>query len=548
MNLNDVKDLNDELERALINFNGYHNRMYKMRDYYINSAFYKPKTGQANNNNYLRANMLKVFADKNIHYTSRFPTIKVPTTGADEQQRQAASVREKILYAVHQKSGTPLLQRKWAWDGTVKSVAVSEVGFDLDKRCAWVRRHEPSYVCWQLSNDNDRRVTAFWAVFPITKDEAKKRYGVEPTTNGMSANALQDKHLTAIDGKDWFMMAIRWDDTHRVAWIGNRMIEDPHQHQMGEIPVDICMPFDDGNDRGEGSFYLEQMLPLQAELNHTLKQRAKIASRMANPLIWSRGVIGKQLDEVKAGLKRPGGGYVPLKLQGELGILQVNDVKLLNEHMIDVIDHMMRISGFSAAAFGESVGANTSGDALGMYFTPTQRLIENQNIAWTAFHQSINAKILRAYDRFAMYGEQFSLSGYSPRSTVVSMDGDKKYGTETGVFSISFDKSVIGGNYDNIVIPNPITPKNEIEEKRWVMEAVKQKFISHTTGYEMIDIQSPEDELELLKQEQSEPLLNPEGTESLMQAFAQQPPVSGDPQSLSPDQQPGLVEALTNGA
>jgi hypothetical protein len=59
-------------------------------------------------------------------------------------------------------------------DTTVMSVAVAETGFDLDKRCAFVKRYDPRYVYWQLSNDNDRRVIAFWAVFPITEEECEK--------------------------------------------------------------------------------------------------------------------------------------------------------------------------------------------------------------------------------------------------------------------------------------------------------------------------------------------------------------------------------------
>ena len=75
---------------------------------------------------------LKVFADKNIHYTSPFPGIKVPSSPLD---RENASIREKILYAVHSKSNTPLLQRRWARDATILSAAISEVGFDKKNRC-----------------------------------------------------------------------------------------------------------------------------------------------------------------------------------------------------------------------------------------------------------------------------------------------------------------------------------------------------------------------------------------------------------------------------
>lgn len=541
INITDLKELNNELENAIINFEQYHTDMEQNRLFYKNSAFYAAKAGQSRAKNELKTNLLRVFADKNIHYTSQFPVIKVPTTGATPEQRQMASTREKILYGVHEKSNTAALQKKWARDVTLRSVAIAETVFDLETRCAHVRRYDPRYVFWQLSNDNDRHVIAFWAVFPITKEECLKKYGFTPNSNMMKTSTFADQYLTSIDGKDWFMQAIRWDEKTRVSWVGDKLIEEPHNHMLGSIPVDICMPFDDEELNSLGSFYLEPLVPLQAELNHVIRQRANIVQRMANPLVWGRGIVARQFDDVKNNLSKSGGGFVGLKAQGELGLLQVNDVKLLNEHANDLVNHMMRLSGFSSAAFGESVGANTSGDALGMYFMPTQKLIEHQNISWTAFYKGINSKILKYYDILAQYGEQFNLSGYAPSGTVLgSTDETKKIDyQQAGGFEITFDKSVIAGNYNSVVTFPTVAPKNEILEKRFWLDAVNLKAVSRTTAYENIGILSPEDELALLTQEQQEPALNPDGTQKILQsatqlAQAQQP-------QLPPAQQPAPI-------
>lgn len=541
-----LRNLNSELESALINFSGYHDDMYKYRNFYMNSAFYKRKAGEAPMRSELKTNLLKVFADKNSHHTSPFPIIKVPTTGADPTQRQAASIREKILYGVHRRNNTPLLWRKWAKDSTLFSVAVAETGFDLNTRCAFVRRHDPRHVVWQISNDNDRRIIAFWIVYPITKDEAMKRFRVEPTFDLISKATLKNPYLNPIDGKEWFTMAIRLDEKYRVAWVGDKLIEEQHEHMMGGIPIDICMPFDDSSQNNFGSFYLESLVPLQAELNHTIKQRANIVQRMANPVVWGRNIHAKQFDDVKNNLSKAGGGFVGLKAQGELGLLQVNDTKMLNEHAADIISHMMRLSGFGAATFGESVGANTSGDALGMYFTPTVRLIEDQNIARIAFLESINSKILRCYDLFGKLGEEFHLSGYSSRGTVLPVtDEPTRQEYQSGGFDITFDRTVIDGNYTNIVIPPEITPKNEIEAKRFWLDAANQGVISKTTAYEEMGIQSPEDELSLLKEEQGDPILNPDGTNKILQnvpgmpGSTPEPPAAPAPQPVAGAAQDG---------
>jgi hypothetical protein len=546
--LSDIKKLNGELQAAITNLAGLHAEMAAQRNYYMRSAFYPRKSGDTPLHQELSANLLKVFADKNMHYISQFPTIKVPTTGSDEAARTAASKREKILYATHRASGTPLLQKRWAYDSTIFSAAIAETGFDLDNRCAFVKRYDPRYCYWQLSNDNDRRVIAFWAVFPITKDEAMQRYGVTPSGN-FSTGGEGDPYLMAIDGKDWFIQAIRWDEKYRVAWVGNELIEEPHEHQMGGIPIDICMPFDDYSTNNSASFYLDPLLPLQAELNHALKQRANIVQRMSNPLVWGRGIIARQFDDIKNNLSKAGGGFVGLKQNGELGLLQVNDVKMLNEHINDVITHMQRLSGFSGAAMGELTGANTSGDALGMYFTPTQKLIENQQLNWKAFYESINAKILRANDKFVKTGEQIKISGYSPRGTVIGVSETKdKMEYSGGAFEDTIEKADIAGNYVNVVEFSAVTPKNEIAEKRLWLDAANLKIVSRTTAFEHLGIDSPEDELNLLKQEQTEPSLNPDGTSKLISAMPQPAasPQPGDPNQLPPAQ-PLPVGATPNG-
>lgn len=518
-----IDELNSELSDVIVNFHNYHSDMETHRNYYLHSVFYKPKSGESPMRKELVINLLKVFADKNVHYTSQLPTMKVPGTPND---RQNASLREKILYAVHSKSNTSLLQRRWARDATILSAAIAETGFDRKARCAFVRRYDPRHCYWQLSNDNDRRVIAFWAVFPITKDECKKRYGVEPKSNGSMPQTVFDKgQLKHIDGKEWFLQAIKWTGETRSAWVGDTWIEEPHNHNMGELPIDVCMPFDDVSENNFGSFYLSPLVPPQAELNHVNKQRANIGDRMANPVVWGRNIVTRQFDDVKNNLSKTGGGFVGLGRQGELGLLQVNDVKLLNEHEEKIINHMMRLSGFSAASFGESVGANTSGDALGMYFTPTQRLIEDQNIAWVAFYQSINKKILKAFDMNMKFGEQISLDGFAPGGTVLAMeDGQHQY--SSGAFHLTFDKTAIDGKYTNVVIPRNITPKDVNKEREWALNAVQQKVISRTTAYEMFEFLSPEDELALLQQEQSDPLLNPDGTQKILQAAQ---PVAGQP-------------------
>lgn len=524
-----LKELNTELSAAIRNFADYHSEMDRHLDFYENSAFFPTKSGQLAGSRDVDDNLLRVFADKNIHFTSAFPTIKVPTTGASPEQRQSASIREKMLLSVWRESGGPMLQRDWSEDGTLLSAVIAETGFNFETRKAFVKRHDPRDCFWQYSNGNHSSVTAFWSVVPITADEAEAKYGVRPRSNGgVSLTSINSELLNAIDGKDWFLQVTRLDDNIRVSWIGDTFIEEPHQHMMGGIPIDIVKPFSKKDRRGRGAFYLAPLVKPQANLNRTIFRRDNIVKRYASPVMWGRGMIGKQLEDLKNSLQN--GGLIGLKQGGEMGILQLNDLRMLSEHEQAIRDSMLRMSGFSAAAMGELAGANTSGDALGMYFTPTQRHIENQNIAWRALYESVNAKILRVLETFNKTGETFKVAGYAPKGTLMPMaDNPQQVELIRGGYDLEVNaKQVIAGNYNSIVVFNPVTPKNELEEKRLVMDMMASKTLSRTTGFEMIGIESPEDELALLTQEQSEPALNPQGMQQMVAAMtaaqsAQQP-------------------------
>lgn len=532
MNLNSISELNDELRGAITNLAEYHTEMQAYCDYYEKSAFFPRKSGEKSVSSYLYDNYLQVFADKNIQYTSRFPITKVDPTPDD---KEFADIREKIILGVHRKSGVKLLQKKFARDATKKSIAVAETYMNHKDGCVEIKRHDPRHVFYKVSNASEQRVTAFWAVYPITKKEAKERYGVEPEKDTIT-NTIQakfDPYFKMMDGQEWFTMAIRWDDTHRVTWIGDKMVEEPHEHGMKVIPVDVCAPFPSESKNKLGSFYLQRLVPLQAELNDVIRRRSNIVKRYSNPIVWARHLQARTYDDVKQALKDAETGIIGLGSQGEVGILQLQEIKTLYDHEAAIKADMQRLSGFAAASFGESVGANTSGDALGMYFTPTEMHIEDQYTSWVAFWESINAKILHCYDMFGRGGRIFTLEGYHPRSTILSLgEGASVKSASNGNYRLQFDYTVIDGNYLNRVIMPTVTPKNEIEEKRLVKEAVDAKFISRSTGWEMWGIESPEDEKKMLMSEQAEPILNPDGTNTILNSLQQ--PAGGAAASMLP--------------
>lgn len=116
-------------------------------------------------------------------------------------------------------------------------------------------------------------------------------------------------------------------------------------------------------------------------------------------------------------------------------------------------------------------------------------------------------------------GEDFSIDGYSPRSTLIGTSSTGFTNEQPGNFNLKFTRDAIAGNYQNRVMMPPVIPKNENEEKRFWMEAANQKIVSRNTAYEKWGLESPEDEKQQLLLEQSEPMLNPDGINSLIGAF-----------------------------
>lgn len=547
VNIHSIDSLQAEFDNVINNQTDYHAEMEDFKEYYDTSAFYPAREG-TQRNVAVQSNLLKVFADKNIHYTSPFPKMKVIPDETDEMSRESAALREKVVLATHARNMTELHQRNFAFDATVLSGAFAETTFDTKTREVKIRRLDPRYCYWQESDDNDNHLHAFWTAYPVTYQYVRDKYGIEPEEPLTSTHMMSRSALSRADGEDWTLLITRYDDTHIVAWVGGKYAIRPHEHRMGVFPIDFAIPFRNGQHELRGDFYLRQLVPLQAEFNETLRRRANVVRKLGNPAVWGRGVVSRQFDEVKRALSGDG-GFVGLKANGELGLLQIPETKMLDNHLLDIMTQMRYISGFGSASFGENEGANTSGDALSMYFTPTTRAIEDQQVVWTEFYRSINSKILCLYRKFLRADETKKLHGVVPMATVTGTNPSRKNyqsrGQESrrGAYSIEFDKFILGDNFETIVIPPSPTPKDEIAYKRLIMDAVSTGFISHRTGYEEFNILNPEDELSLLEDEQSNPALNPEGVSSLMSQAPNMEGLGGlTPPGGRPEQNPEQVD------
>jgi hypothetical protein len=512
----DLKSLDADFQSAYNGGDDYHGDMVEYIDYYRNSAFYAVRKGERLPRNYITVNLLQTFADKNIQFNADFPKITCSNPITDDDSRLSTDLREKIVYATWAKSMGELLQPKWAADTTLQSVAIAETCWDRDAKEVYVKRYDPRYCYWVKSNNNDNTLQSFFMAVPVTKEEIWQKYGKVIGGSGIDPFAYDDTGVMEhLDDREWTMMITYVDDEVRAVWAGDQFIETPHKHDVGTFPIDICIPLPDYQTNLRGDFYLRPLIPLQAELNHAFKMRANIIRKMGSPAVWARGLYSRQLEEVLRALQGDG-GLVGLKGQGELGILSPPETAMIDNHINDLILQMQRIAGYNNASFGESVGANASGDTYGMLFAPTTRSVGFQQQAWKGFYRSINSKILYLYDKKLTGGVKKKLVGYKPYTTV---KGSHKNTTSSydrgGVFSVEFTRQNINGQYDTEIEFTPPAPKDELAWARLWYEMASAGQISKVTMYDKVGIKSPEDERQLLELEQSNPYLNPEGMSRL---------------------------------
>lgn len=514
ININDVGALKREFESVQLGFSSLHDDMQSYLDGYEFNFFYAPKPNMPQNVK-IGVNLVQIFADKLWHHTSEFPRVNVPALPGDGEN---ADTREKLLYMTYEKNGMDLLWGDLTFDGAVMAAAVVRTVFDVNKRCIVLTRHDPRRCYWQKADSGDQEVLVFWTATPMSRTAIKIKYGVNPQGNeGMVYDLLADYGEVPMDNEDYFLVVTRDDSETSCEFVGGKFLKKPYKHLQGGIPVDVAMPYKTATFNKTPKFYLSKLKDLQAEFNELWRRRANVVRKLGNPLVYGRGIYKKNEQDVKAQMAMDG-GFVSLKENGELALLTIPETKMIDTALQDCFQRMKDAAGFPTATFGEVVGANTSGDALGMYFTPTQKMVNHYNKAYKAFLQGINAKILRGYEKFGKIGEQFPLVGYTPHGSLRSTtDGKRTYDKGSG-YKSTFTKDIIGGMHNTVVTPAAVTPKDDIQYKRFILDGVTNKFFSRQYGLDEIGVLSPEDEFKRLQTEQQDPMLNPEGA-TAMKAF-----------------------------
>lgn len=540
VDLTSTDSLQSEFDAVRLEMNDYHEQMQFFAEAYEDNVFYRSAPNSLSRDR-IGVNLLQAFADKNWFYLSKFPKINVP---ALPDNREAASRTEKLLYANHELNESDSLWGQLTFDGTVMSAAVVMTDVDYKKRRVRYFRVDPRRAYWTTSDLQGSEIEVFWYAIPMRKSTIKRKYGVD--VEGSGAEGLDYwkdyDHVSTSNITDdpYYLVITRVDHETMTRWCGDKFLMTSHKHMLGCLPVDVALPLRLASNDYRGDFFLRRLKELQAQFNDAWRQRTNIVKRLGNPAVWGRNVNNNQLETVKGGLSMDG-GFIGLKENGELGILTIPETAMIDKHLNELYARMQDIAGFPPATFGMVAGANTSGDALGLYYQPTTRQIDHQNKAYKMLLQNMNKKTLLLYRGMLQIGETIEIEAYTPKIRKYAQNGELV--DNEAVYGDVFRKEDIV-TLKNIVTTEAVTPKDDIAYKRLMSDMMRDGNISKTTGLDEMGFLSPQDEIDLLAAEQSDPSLNPHGQSELLSAQAQMVNAqnSGQPQSMFPA--PNGIESL----
>lgn len=514
VNLKSPISLQSEFDEALMRSNSYHDDMAFYLDAYYNNVYYPSKPNAPVRTN-KGINTLQIFADKMHFSLAEFPQINVPAVPGD---RENASIREKILYSTHHHNNSSVMWARQAFDATVLSAVITVAEWSFEEQCVKLRRIDPRFAFWRDSDGVNDDIDTFWEVKPVLRSRIEDEYGVKPQGSPLTVNMLATFDIPYSADDEYFAVITRHTAETTVRWVGTKMLIRAHAHGLGRNPAVVTFPIEVASQtKGKsGDFYLRKLVGLAAEFNEYWRQRANIVKKLGNPTVYAKGLRAKQFQPIKDGMSLDG-GFVGLSENGELGILSIPETKMIDMALADTYQRMKDIAGFPTATFGESVGANTSGDALGMYFQPTTKMVSTYTTPLARHMETINGLILRFYDTRLPLEERKKLYGTLPNGKYIRNESGERQG---GAYSVEFGKQNINGQYHNVVTMPSVTPKDDIAHKRLWFDAAREKIISRTTFYDKVGFLSPQDELSILKEESEDPMLNMQGAAQMMSAAA----------------------------
>lgn len=222
---------------------------------------------------------------------------------------------------------------------------------------------------------------------------------------------------------------------------------------------------------------INDVIPIQEELNIAISDEAKVARKYSTPPLVGTGVTQKDADAIADALVKD--MAIPLRKESDLKYLQIGGTPFpLQNRISQIIDSYHKVSALPPVAFGTAQGSIVTGVAMTAQFAPTIQRVRAKWKNWNRVFKEMTAFILK----------DLEASGY-----------DKETGRTW--------KEIIGGNYSVEFMPEVTTPRDDSIYINNELQKYNARLQSRTKTMTRLGIESPEDELATIAWEELHPLL-----------------------------------------
>lgn len=349
------------------------------------------------------------------------------------------------------------------------------VYWDKKKKQPCIERLFPGHVRIAFaSSDSDEIEYAFVEkIMSITKIQQKWNFAAAPEQPTADIWDIEQ-----FAGRKVAMVRYCWDEEYYCVRINNQIVPGTKiKHGYSIIPIfhipnlmDGCSPW--------GESDLKQVLPVQESYNMALSDEANLSKMYADPkvIVYNPGktdlkAIGKKGSKVIPASKDS--RVEPLAFTGQIFPMQ-NRISRVKQDFHD-------ISGLSPATFGNAQGSIVTGVAMTAQFQPTLQVIMDKITLWDDGLRRMMAFILELYEK---YGGTYPGTKLTYKQII------------NGWRAVEFQWGSKVPRDDSIYIQNETLKMN-------------QRLQSRSRTMSNLGIDSPQDELQQISLEETNPALNP---------------------------------------
>ena len=440
--------------------------------------------------------------------------IHEPSKVADPLDRVISEQLTKLLNVVHDYNSLHIQFQKGARIGSmIGDTFIVGPFWDKEKRQITYRVvDKPELVRPIWKTDDFTELAGFIMSYRIDLRVAEKMYAEKMKERGITSLVADpaDTHgQPAPTNQSMANVKIYWDDTEFLLKVKGKIL-DYVEHKSGFVPCqyipNIQLP---GENKGTSD--LENLLDAQQQYNIGASGEKDILDAVAYPILW-----GNNLDNISE-IQTGKGTVYNVPEDSVLNAIQITG----NPSVVDNYSKDRRADIISLARqndvviTGSSSVAQMSGRAMAVIMQGVNNSVNLRKPFWQSAFQNLNANILKMMER------------YLPES-----------------------KELIRGNYKTSVFITSAYMRSVVDE----LNKLTHKTQSLESTMKNMGINSPSEEIKIIKEEMKDPILNIELSRQpgLLRTWEQeeqmakeeaaapaQPQVAGQPTLTEGENQPG---------